>query len=342
MIPSNSKCEGDFVVEKHGVVSVIVPVYRVEKYIEECVDSIISQTYGDLEIILVDDGSPDRCGAICDRYAQMDGRVVVLHLKNGGAAAARNAGLRAATGKYITFVDGDDYLERDAYEHMVRTLEDTGADIVQGGTRAVYANGSEVRNGGVSSREFSTAAYLVHFTQDWTCALCWDKMFRHHVLTDVFFEEGHLIDDEFFTYQGVMNARKIVYVPTVTCNHRLRASSIMQDQTTLDRKNLDVLDAMDTRRRNVTARFPELKACYENHYAEYLLYFATSESTTIDTIREIKKRLLAYAACGKVLPWRKGQRKLSLRILALLAEPAERIFRRRKERTDHGGYELFE
>ena len=328
--------------EKRSLVSVIVPVYRVEKYIEECVDSIINQTYADLEIILVDDASPDRCGEICDRYAQMDGRVVVLHQKNGGAAAARNAGLRAATGEYITFVDSDDYLERDAYANMVRTLEDTGADIVQGRFRSVYTNGALILNGSISSHAFSAAAYLVHFTQDWTCTLCWDKMFRRHVLTDVFFEEGHLIDDEFFTYQGVMNARKIVYVPTVIYNHRIRASSVMRDRTTLDRKGMDALDAVEKRRRNVTARFPELKAHFEHHYADYLLYFAASDSTTISTILEIKKRLRAYVAGGRVLPWRKGQRKLFLRILAFLAEPAERIFRKRKERTENGEYELFE
>ena len=96
--------------KKKGVISVIVPIYGVEKYLEECIESILGQTYTKLEIILIDDASPDRCGEICDRYAQMDDRIIVIHQKNGGAAAARNAGLRIATGEYIGFVDSDDYL----------------------------------------------------------------------------------------------------------------------------------------------------------------------------------------------------------------------------------------
>ena len=327
---------------KRGVISVIVPVYRVEKYIEECLDSILGQTYSALEIILVDDGSPDCCGAVCDRYARQDPRVMVLHRNNGGAAAARNAGLRAATGEYITFVDGDDYLLPDACAHMVRTLEDTDADIVQSGFRYVYANGTLVHDGGTDCRTFSAAEYLTCFTGDWTCALCWGKLFRHHTLTDVFFEEGHLIDDEFFTYRAVMKARKIVSIPAVTYHYRQRASSVMKDPSTQDRKNLDLLDALKNRRRDISAGFPELRAHYEEHYADRLLLLAVSESTTVNTILEIQKRLRDYLGSGKVLPWKQGQRKLFLRSLYFLAQPAERIYKKRKVSTNDGGYEFFE
>lgn len=328
--------------EKHGVISVIVPVYRVEKYIEECIESILGQSREALEILLVDDGSPDRCAEICDRYARMDPRVRVLHRKNAGAAAARNAGLRAATGEYIAFLDSDDALLPDAYEHMLRTMEETGADIVHCGFRNVYTNGTRVHRGGTERRMFSAPEYLVHFTRDWTCALCWDKLFRREVLKDVFFEEGHLIDDEFFTYQAAMNARKIVYDPTVVYDHKQRASSVMHDSAALERKNLDALDAVEKRRRDVTARFPELRDCFRHHYADYLLYYAEQSNATRNTIRLIKKRLLAYTAGGNVLPWRQGQRKQFLRILAFLAKPTESLFRKRKERTIDGEYELFE
>ena len=327
---------------KRELVSVIVPIYRVEKYIEACVESIMNQTYRELQIILVDDASPDRCGEICDRYAAADPIILVLHQKNGGAAAARNAGLRVATGAYITFVDSDDYLEPDAYEKMVDALEDSGADMVQSGFRNVYGNAAQVHPGGTTPCTYSTSEYLVHFTEDWTCALCWDKLFRRQVLEDVFFEEGHLIDDEFFTYKGALNARKIVYIPTVTYNHRIRASSVMHNPAGLERKNRDALDAVAQRHKDVTARFPELTAHYDHHYADYLLYYATSDRATVNTIREIKKRLLAHALHGRVLPWKDGQRKLFLRLIAFLAEPAGSIIRKRKERTISSEYELFE
>ena len=94
-------------------ISVIVPVYKVEQYLRKCVDSIIKQTYSNLEIILIDDGSPDNCPIICDEYAMKDNRVVVIHKKNGGLSDARNVGIAKSTGKYITFVDSDDYIASD-------------------------------------------------------------------------------------------------------------------------------------------------------------------------------------------------------------------------------------
>ena len=128
----------------NGTISVIVPIYKVEKYIDDCIRSLTRQTYPNLQILLADDGSPDQCGAICDRYAAADSRILVLHLKNGGAAAARNAALRAATGEYIAFVDGDDYLEPDAFANLVQTLEATGADVVQSSFRNTYADGTAI------------------------------------------------------------------------------------------------------------------------------------------------------------------------------------------------------
>lgn len=111
-------------------ISVIIPVYKVEKYLNRCVDSVINQTYKDLEIILVDDGSPDECPKICDEYAAKDSRIKVLHKPNGGVSSARNAGLDIASGDYITFVDADDYIEICAYEKMIKRAEDKDVDVL--------------------------------------------------------------------------------------------------------------------------------------------------------------------------------------------------------------------
>ena len=111
------------------LISVIVPVYKVEKYLRECVDSILAQTYTNLEIILVDDGSPDNCGKICDEYAQNDSRIKVIHQENGGLSAARNAGLDIATGKYIGFVDSDDYAELNMFEELHKRIIENNADL---------------------------------------------------------------------------------------------------------------------------------------------------------------------------------------------------------------------
>ena len=124
--------------------SVIVPIYKVEQYLNKCIESIINQTFDDIEVILVDDGSPDGCPLICDGYASKDCRVKVIHKKNGGLVSARKAGVQAAMGRYIAFVDGDDYIDADMYQEMCAIAKSTGADIVVEGIKYIYANNIEV------------------------------------------------------------------------------------------------------------------------------------------------------------------------------------------------------
>lgn len=119
------------------IISVIVPVYNVEKYLPRCIDSILAQTFTDFELILVDDGSPDNCGAICDEYAAKDKRVRVIHKSNGGVSSARNAGLDAASGEYVTFVDSDDYIAEDRLKQMHSSIFESKADIAVAGFRFV-------------------------------------------------------------------------------------------------------------------------------------------------------------------------------------------------------------
>lgn len=129
-------------------ISVIVPIYKVEKYLAKCIDSILAQTFSDFELILVDDGSPDACPEICDAYARKDPRVVVIHRENGGLSAARNSGLEIAKGKYITFCDSDDYLAPDFLEVLYTRIEEDGADVVNGGLVVVDEAGTELYKNG--------------------------------------------------------------------------------------------------------------------------------------------------------------------------------------------------
>ena len=119
-------------------ISIIVPIYNVEKYLDKCVSSILNQTFTDFELLLVDDGSPDRCGEMCDEYAKKDSRVKVIHRKNGGLSAARNSGIDAACGKYIGFIDSDDYIEENMYEHLYDVITKYDADIACGGIFDTY------------------------------------------------------------------------------------------------------------------------------------------------------------------------------------------------------------
>ena len=126
--------------KKNNLISIIVPIYNVEKYLKKCIDSIINQTYKNLEIILVDDGSPDNCGKICDEYAKKDNRIKVIHKENGGVSSARNVGVENATGEYIGFVDSDDYIEKDMYEVLINNLKKENADISIISNYEVYKN----------------------------------------------------------------------------------------------------------------------------------------------------------------------------------------------------------
>ena len=111
-------------------ISVIVPVYKVEKYIHKCVDSILNQAFSDIEVILVDDGTPDRCGEICDAYGEQDSRVKVIHKENGGLSDARNAGMPHASGEYIIFIDSDDYIDVNMYEELLAAISSYVVDLV--------------------------------------------------------------------------------------------------------------------------------------------------------------------------------------------------------------------
>lgn len=126
-----------------ALVSIIVPVYKVEPYLERCIKSLQNQTLIDIEIILVDDGSPDSCGEICDKYALSDNRIKVIHKKNGGLSSARNAGMRIAQGKYIGFVDSDDDVELDMYERMVTCIERYHTDFIMADYTRIMSDGSK-------------------------------------------------------------------------------------------------------------------------------------------------------------------------------------------------------
>jgi glycosyltransferase involved in cell wall biosynthesis len=243
-------------------VSIIVPVYGVEKYIGACIESLIAQTYRNLEILLVDDGGKDKSGEICDRYAAQDDRIRVIHKPNGGAASARNAGLDVATGELICFVDGDDAVRPDYVKQLLTYVTDRNADIAvcgfcnwcRSGTKQVECHNTD---------EYTGQEYLLRFLRDWSCSLLWNKIYRREVIGDIRMEEGHKVDDEFFTYQVVMNCSKVVLFETPLYDYRLRNSSAMQDMSPyLERIMLDRVAYITARYQNIANRMPQIEPDY--------------------------------------------------------------------------------
>lgn len=275
------------------LISVIVPVYNVSNYIVECLESLKNQSYKNLEIVLIDDGSTDRSGEICDKYAALDGRFKVIHQKNGGAANAKNAGLKIASGTYLAFVDSDDYLEIDAYEHMMMILKRYDADIVQCCYREIFTN--QQKDCVVKGVEkFTAEEYLCRYTKDWSCGLLWDKLYKRKLFENIYFEEGHIIDDEFFTYQGVMNAKKIVHDSKVIYNYRQRKSSVTVSEKYRNRIVLDKLDYLEKRRNNVIGKYPNLQKVFDKHLFSMIIWLSKDPNLTIDAIDVMKKNIKKY------------------------------------------------
>lgn len=225
------------------LISVIVPIYKVEPYLDRCVKSIINQTYDNLEIILVDDGSPDGCPAMCDAWAELDSRVKVIHKENGGLSDARNAGLAIATGKLISFIDSDDWIEPDFIEYLYRAMENTGAEIAGCATTFVAEDGSAIRirkEAHPSSLDRIEALRRL-VLEDGVYQTVWNKLYRRDVIQRIPFAVGKYNEDEFWTYQVFDRIYKLATVDIPLYNYLQRGTSIIGVGYNIRR--LDGLDA---------------------------------------------------------------------------------------------------
>lgn len=192
--------------------SVIVPVYKVEPYIHKCVDSILGQTYTNLEVILVDDGSPDNCGKICDEYAAKDKRVKVIHKKNGGLSDARNAGIDISTGDIVGFIDSDDYIEARMYQEMIDYMEHNNLDIVCADTNQVKGNKIKFKprykKNYVWNKQEALSEILNGNLDNAAC----NKIYKREIIGNTRFPQGRVYEDVATIYKFIYNADKVGYL----------------------------------------------------------------------------------------------------------------------------------
>ena len=224
------------------MISVIVPIYNVETYLEKCIDSIISQTYRDLEIILVDDGSSDKCPIICDKYAKMDNRIRVIHKSNGGLSDARNAGLDIATGDFISFIDSDDFIESTMLEAMENTIVKNDADICICGYREVDNRGVTFKTIAQPFRKISRQeAFSYLMDGNVYYAIMCNKLFRKRIFEKKYrFQVGRIHEDEFMIHYLYGECDCIVSMEEVFYNYITRSESIMHLQRLSNREFDDV------------------------------------------------------------------------------------------------------
>lgn len=231
------------------LISVIVPVYNVEQYLEKCVKSIINQTYKNLEIILVDDGSTDNSGKICDNLSSMDNRIKVIHKENGGLSSARNVEMKIVSGKYIAFVDSDDVIISNFYEHLYNMLIKYDADIAEAEFLRISSeeidnvenilkeNNKNIKISEVSNTGKEAIKIIYGIKEDPYVkkVVVWNKLYKKELLDNIMFPEGKLHEDEFTTHKILYRANKIVSSNMYIYGYIQTKSSIMRKEIAMKR-----------------------------------------------------------------------------------------------------------
>lgn len=295
--------------------SIIVPVYQVEAHIDECITSILDQTFRDFELILVDDGSLDRCPAICDVYAQKDSRIRVIHQKNQGLSAARNTGLQAARGDYIEFVDSDDFIEASMYEKLLDNLEREKADISVCGRYKVWGDKKiqEQKSNVYKVMDSAQALALMNTNVlGYFDVAAWDKIYKRSCFKGIEFPEGKLCEDWFVMYKLFFNAHRIVYDSIPLYNYRQRTGSITHGKkvnTMSLAASLEVLNFVRTQQPRYVR-----EAQFAYVFAGIGVIDNYIEQSSIDrkSIDAVYKKIKPYLQTTYRYPGLKGKRKVQL------------------------------
>ena len=238
---------------KNPLISIIVPIYKIDRFIGVCIESILNQTYKNLEIILVDDGSPDRCPEICDLYARKDSRIKVIHKQNGGLVSARKAGILAAQGEYIGYVDGDDWISPKFYESLYTSIKDNNADVsIAGFSRDLFDKRDTILNSipsgvyvGLSIESLKKQMISVgpFFTHGITTYL-WNKLFRREVIVQhqlACDERITIGEDAAVTYPTLMDCTKIVITDNCDYHYRQREDSMLKQSSNYQEEYMRLL-----------------------------------------------------------------------------------------------------
>ena len=239
-------------------ISVIVPVYNVEQYLERCVDSIINQTYKNLEIILVNDGSTDNSGQLCDELAKKDDRIRVIHKKNGGLSDARNVGIDEAEAELVGFIDSDDYIDEDMYEVLINNLKAANADLSMCGHYDVYNNVPESQVSDKKTWELSTQEAIKMVMEAKILSVtAVNKLYKKSLFSELKFEIGKIAEDAFIMIKLLDKCNKIVATNEKKYYYVHRENSITTQKFSL--KFLNVIEAYEQNKEIILEKYPELK-----------------------------------------------------------------------------------
>lgn len=280
-------------------ISIIVPVYNLADYLPKCIDSILAQTFTDFELILVNDGSTDRSREICESFARIDQRIKVIHKENGGVASSRNAGLAIAKGKYIGFVDNDDYIDKQMFEILYNNAKTYSSDIVV----CDYLNVDEDHPQDIES--FNNDHQIEHYNHiealnqlytasNTTFVVPWNKLYKRHLFEHAQYKFGSINDDENIAHELLYHSRKITYIQTGLYYYTQRNGSQMDSKAYFHVKKLDAVYAFSDRERFF--RKIEERELHEKALKQYMerffryYYLAKENLTNIELELKLLKR----------------------------------------------------
>lgn len=280
------------------MISVIVPIYNVENYLEDCINSILNQSYKELEIILVDDGSPDSCGKICDKYAEKDSRITVIHKKNGGLSDARNTGINVANGEYLSFVDSDDLLHKDFYLTLFNMLIDNNADISS--CNFLKFTGEKISDKSIKNPIIKTISNIDALNDLYTdkyvnYIVACNKLYKATLFKDLKFPVGKIHEDEFTTPKVLFKANKIAVTEEELYYYRQTPNSITNSQFNIN--NLDFLEAINNRLSFINENKLDMlykKCVYQLSFERINFYYMIKDSdipNKEDLLNDLRKKL---------------------------------------------------
>lgn len=284
-------------------ISIIVPVFNVEQFLPRCIESIRNQCMTNIEIILVDDGSYDRSGQICDQYEKLDRRIRVIHKKNGGLSDARNVGIDHAEGDYIGFVDSDDFINAKMYSLLYRIITENQCDIAEAKFQKVYDNSPiDVDEDALVTFYSSKKAMISGIVNDHCQTYVWNKLYKTKLWDDIRFPVGKLFEDEFTTYKIYNAATKIAVVNKTLYYYVQREESITRANFSL--KVLDHCEALNQMMHFVESKYPEALSIaaikYDLNYIVHLQDLLLNRKNIPEAhvyINRLITGLLAYSAC---------------------------------------------
>ena len=281
--------------ENAQLISIIVPIYNVESYLDECIESIIHQTYENLEIILVNDGSTDKSEIICEKYRNNDNRIKYLYKDNGGSGSARNLGLSMVHGNYVSFVDSDDFIELNMIEKLYSIIKSNDADIAFC-THERYGDINHPPTTDGSIKKYDIENYLLEFSLGGKVATpsAWQKLYKSTLIANIKFPEGTYSEDLIWTAKVIINSHKIVFLNEALYHYRIREHSITSGENTTSAVKEQVI-TQHLRQMLETSEYIKSKGydiASEVVKVSYIIMAANSYCNILkNQIRELKKYL---------------------------------------------------